>query len=76
MIHFSFNVSKDASGTVVRQYQDKASFSEYDPDAGYSLACKITDALDCVLRSLEDDEQSKKELLRTVRDHVNGRIHA
>ena len=76
MITFSYYVTKDVSGTVVRQYQDRMSFSEFDPDTGYQMAMKITAALDCALRALEDDEQLKKELLRTVRDHVNGRIQA
>ena len=74
MIDFTFHVSKTVDNCTVRQYSDRAAFQEQDPDTGYLLACKVCDALDALLRSLEDDEQTKKELLRTVRDHVGGRI--
>ena len=74
MINFNFHVSKSVDSMTVRQYQDNASFQEQDPDTGYLLACKVCDALDSIIRSLEDNDQVKKELLRTVRDHVGGRM--
>ena len=72
MIDLSFKVTKSVTNIPVRQYQDHATYSELDADTGYLLACKINDAVDALLRSLEDDEQAKKELLRAVTDHCRS----
>ena len=74
MIHFSFNVMRDSYHMIVRHYKEKTSFGDFEPDIGSGLAWKINSAIDCILRCLEDDEESKQKLLRIVRDHVIGRI--
>lgn len=73
MIGFKFEVTKTIDNIPVRHYQDRDAWDETDIDSGYLMGCKICDAVDALLKALEDEDQMKKELLRTVRDHIGGR---
>ena len=74
MIGFKFEVVKTCNNIPVRHYQDRETWDEWDEDTGYLIGCKICDAVDALLKSLENDDHMKKEVLRKVRDHVVGRI--
>lgn len=74
MIGFKFEVTKVRNNIPVRHYQDRDTWQEDDIDTGYLLGCKICDSIDAILKSLEDEDQMKKDVLRKVRDHVVGRI--
>ena len=74
MITIKYEIQKTRQNIPVRFYADRESYEEYDVDTGYLLGCKICDAIDAVLKSLEDEEQTKKEVLRKIRDHVGGRM--
>ena len=74
MISIKYEVQKTRQNIPVRYYSDRESYQEDDIDTGYLLGCKICDAIDAVLKALEDEDQMKKEVLRKIRDHVGGKI--
>ena len=74
MIGFRFEVEKTTENIPVRHYQDRETWQEWDADTGYLMGCKVCDAIDAMLKALEDEEQTKKDLLRKIRDHVGGRL--
>ena len=74
MIGFRFEVEKTRENIPVRHYQDRETWQEWDIDTGYLMGCKVCDAIDALLKALEDEEQTKKDLLRKIRDHVGGRL--
>ena len=74
MIGFKFEVEKTRENITVRHYQDRDAWQEWDVDTGYLMGCKVCDAIDAMLKALEDEEQTKTDLLRKIRDHVGGRL--